>query len=273
MCSMGTHRRRVRPDPAAGPACPTCGHQGRRRDPTPGDRPWLAGTGALPDLAPQRFTLDRDRTALVLIDLQYVDASRSRGWGPMLVRDHPATAEYYFGRVERIVVPNAVRLLTSFRSEGLRVIHVTLGPVLKDGSDLAPLRRGDPDSALETLASWVGSEDHSILDVLQPRDGELCVNKTSRSAFSSTALDQLLRNLGITGLVVAGVTTGSCVDTTARDAADRGYLTVIVEDACAELDEPSHLAALRQFVVRWGRVWSTSEALAHLGMDAGTQPG
>ena len=234
-----------------------------------GGRPWLAGTGALPDLAPRRFALDRDRTALVLIDLQYMDASRAHGWGPALIRDHPAAAEYYFGRVESLVVPNAVRLLSAFRSEGLRIIHVTLGPVLPDGSDMTPLRRGDPGGALDALVSPVGSPGHAIVDVLCPREGELVINKTSRSAFNSTAIDQVLRNLDVTGLVVAGVTTSSCVETTARDAADRGFMTAIVEDACAELDEPSHVATLRQFVVRWGRVWSATEALGHLRLDTG----
>ena len=58
------------------------------------------------------------------------------------------------------------------------------------------------------------------------------------------------------------MTTSSCVDTTARDAADRGFKVAVVEDASAEIDEPSHDAALRQFAVRWGRVWTTDEALA-----------
>ena len=63
-----------------------------------------------------------------------------------------------------------------------------------------------------------------------------------------------LLNLGVDGLLVAGVSTSSCVETTARDAADRGFKVVIVEDATAEIDEPSHDATLRQFAVRWGRV-------------------
>ena len=61
----------------------------------------------------------------------------------------------------------------------------------------------------------------------------------------------MLRNLGLETLVVAGVSTSSCVETTARDAADRGFQVVIVEDATAELDEPSHEATLKQWAVRW----------------------
>ena len=72
---------------------------------------------------------------------------------------------------------------------------------------------------------------------------------------------------GNEGLVVAGVSTSSCVETTARDAADRGWKVVIVEDATAELDEPSHDATLRQFAVRFGRVWTVEETLSVLGLS------
>ena len=71
-------------------------------------------------------------------------------------------------------------------------------------------------------------------------------------------------NFGLETLVIAGVSTSSCVETTARDAADRGFRVAIVEDATAELDEPSHDATLRQFAVRWGRVWTTDETLNEL---------
>ena len=66
---------------------------------------------------------------------------------------------------------------------------------------------------------------------------------------------------------MVGVSTSSCVETTARDAADRGWKVVIVEDATAEIDEPSHEATLRQFAVRFGRVWTVEETLSALGLS------
>jgi nicotinamidase-related amidase len=109
-----------------------------------------------------------------------------------------------------------------------------------------------------------GTFEHQILEELAPLEDELVINKTSRGAFNSTAIERTLINLGIDALVVCGVSTSSCVETTARDAADRGFRTVIVEDATAELDEASHEATLRQFAHRWGRVWTTEETLALL---------
>src|SRR5262249_27725239 len=145
-----------------------------------------------------------------------------------------------------------------------RVIHLTIGPVLADGSDMVRLRRPDKASGLTPIFYHVGTKEHEILPELTPIEGELVLNKTTRGAFNSTAIERVLRNLGVETIVVCGVSTSSCVETTARDAADRGFQTVIVEDATAELDEPSHEATLRQFAVRFGRVWTTQETLKEL---------
>jgi len=225
---------------------------------------WRDDVAALPQLSPVEFELDPGRTALVIVDMQYVDASREHGLGASLKTTHPDVWSYYFDRVEQVVVPNVARLLEAFRSNGLRVIHLTLGPVLADGADMVGLRRGGGAEAMDALLHHQGTFEHRILEELAPAEGELVINKTSRSAFNSTAIERVLLNLGVDALVVCGVTTSSCVDTTARDAADRGFKTVIVEDAAAELDEPSHDGALRQFAVRWGRVWTTEETLAML---------
>jgi nicotinamidase-related amidase len=225
---------------------------------------WREDVAALPQLSPVEFELDPRRTGLLVVDMQYVDAHRDHGLGKSLKQSHPEVWSYYFDRVETLVVPNVARLLAAFRAGGLRVVHLTLGPVLPDGADMVALRRDDRPEAMDALFHHQGTFEHRILEELSPLDGELVINKTSRSAFNSTAIERVLRNLGLDALVVCGVTTSSCVDTTARDAADRGFKTVIVEDAAAELDEPSHDAALRQFAVRWGRVWTTSETLAML---------
>lgn len=232
---------------------------------------WREEVAALPDLSPASFDLTPVGTALVIVDMQYVDAHRDHGLGASLRESHPEVWEYYFGRVERLVVPNCARLLDAFRGYGMRVVHLTLGPQLADGADLPELRRPTVTPGLSPMLHHVGTETHAILPELVPDVDEIVLNKTSRGAFNSTAIDQVLRNLGITGLIIAGVSTSSCVETTARDAADRGYRVAIVEDATAELDEPSHEATLRQFAVRWGRVWTTAETLGELEQIQGTK--
>jgi biuret amidohydrolase len=225
---------------------------------------WRDEVERLPSLAPTEFEVDPERTALIIVDMQYVDAHRDYGLGASLRESHPEVWEYYFDRVDGLVVPNVRRCLDSFRRLGLRVIHLTIGAVLPDGGDMTPLRRPPRSAGLRPLFHHAGTFEHRILDELAPVEGELVINKTSRSAFNSTAIERALVNLGVETLVFVGVTTSSCVDTSARDAADRGFKVVIVEDATAELDEPSHEAALRQFAVRWGRVWTTDETLGLL---------
>jgi nicotinamidase-related amidase len=227
---------------------------------------WREEVAALPDLSPGAFDLRPETTGLVLVDMQYVDAHRDYGLGAGLKTTHPAVWSYYFTRVEDVVVPGCRRLLGAFRAAGLRVIHLTLGPELPDGADMVALRRPRVAPGLAPMLFHAGTFEHRILPELEPVEGELVVNKTSRGAFNSTAIDRLLTNLGLDAIVVAGVSTSSCVETTARDAADRGWMVVVVEDATAEFDEPSHEATLRQFAVRWGRVWTVDETLAALGL-------
>jgi nicotinamidase-related amidase len=229
---------------------------------------WRQEAEGLPNFAPGRFEVDAQTTALLLIDMQYLDAHPDYGLGAHLKRDFPEIWRYYFDRLRDVVIPNCQELLNLFRTADMRVIHVTIGPVLEDGMDMLPLRRPTAAPGLQPMLHYAGTFEHGIIPPLAPVSGELVINKTSRSAFNSTSIERVLGNLGVRTLVVGGVTTSSCVDTTARDAADRGFQTVVVEDATAELDRPSHEAALRQFAVRWGRVWTTAETANAFASDS-----
>jgi nicotinamidase-related amidase len=216
---------------------------------------------AAPSFAPASFDIRWERTALVVIDAQYLDAHRDHGIGLMLREDYPELYASYFGRLEAVVVPNIKRLLRAFREVGARIVYLTLGSELPDGADLPVLRRPARAPTLAAAACYRGSADAQILQEVEPRPGELIVNKTSRSPFNSTAIERLLRNLEIETLILTGVTTSACVETTGRDAADRGFQVVIVEDATAEYDDVSHTSSLRLFLLRWGQVWSTQRTV------------
>lgn len=230
---------------------------------------WREAADRLPNLSPADFELRRASTGLLLVDLQFVDAHRDYGLGQSLKESHPEVWEHYFTRVEEHVVPNCVRLLETFREAEMRVLHLTIGPELADGADMVALRRPRVAPGLQAMLYHKGTKEHEILPELEPIDGEIVINKTSRSAFNSTAIERLLRNLELEALVVAGVSTSACVDLTARDAADRGFRIVLVEDATAELDRASHEATLLQFAVRWGQVWTLEETLAAVRQLAG----
>ena len=167
------------------------------------------------------FPLEPHRTALVVVDMQNFCAHRDFGLGRSLVRSFPEAAAYYLGRLE-IVIPNILRILECFRLHGWRVIFTTFGPELPDGADLPWYRRRPPTGARAYNNFPRGTPEHRILDVLAPLNHEMVINKTTSSPFTSTGIDQALRHLEVECLVFTGAATDVCVESTARDAADRG---------------------------------------------------
>ena len=90
---------------------------------------------------------------------------------------------------------------------------------------------------------------------------EVAPERTAGSALHGTGIDQILRNLGLETLVIAGMATDMCVETTARDAADRGYNVIVVEDAVATFFPEHHRAALSALARVYTQVWSTEQVL------------
>ena len=205
--------------------------------------------------------LEPETTALVIVDMQYASACRETGLGRWLAREGRADeGSYRFDRIEQLLIPNIGRLLGFFRTHELQRIFVRLGAQLRDCRDLIWHIR-----ELEAnFGNVLGEREFEILDELAPHPGELVVTKLSASAFSSSHIDALLRNLGVRSLVFTGVSTSQCVDLTARDAADRGYGCVIVEDAVAEDREDYHSSTLDQFQRLFGRVATAETIIAEL---------
>lgn len=239
------------------------------------DKRWIVGVERFPRPL-QRFEIDPRRTALLIVDMQNYLRGPEVGLGKIIGEDLPEVAAYYYPRVREMVVPNNVRLLELFRSHGLPVVFTSVGPELPDGSDLPRWRRIDPhDGTVEgeprtrfpyySKAAW----ERQIIDELKPSPTELVLYKNTSGAFNSTAIDHFLRNMGIEGLVVTGIATNFCVETTARDAADRGYKVVLVDDACSTFDQASHDATMRSFVRIYGLVRDTDEILADFGRELG----
>jgi nicotinamidase-related amidase len=106
-----------------------------------------------------------------------------------------------------------------------------------------------------------------VIAELEPLEGELVVEKNTSSAFNSTGIEWFLRNMDVTTLVVAGVATDMCVETTARDAADRGFDVIVVEDATMTYYEHHHRAALSGFARVFGQVWESRRVVAALEQD------
>ena len=204
--------------------------------------------------------IDLSRAALVMIDMQYATGSRQGALARKLQAEGSRVGDYRFARIEQQVLPNTLRLRTHFQKLGRPVLHVTIGAAHADALD-SPLHMR---RLFTEFRNFVGSREHEILDELKPLPGEHVLRKTTIGAFASTNIDSLLRALGCEQLYLTGVSTNMCVETTAREAADRGYGVTLVEDACGTTHEDLHQVTMRNFQRLFGRVRSCNEALAEL---------
>ena len=201
------------------------------------------------------------RAALLIIDMQNASGARDGALGRRLRAEGSSVGDYRFDRIERLVTPNALRLRERFRALGRPVLHLTVGAALPDASDAPPHMR----KLFVETRNHLGSREHEIIDALKPLPGEHLLRKTTIGAFASTHIDSLLRALGAEQLWLCGVSTNMCVETTAREAADRGYLVTLVEDACGTTHEELHQVTMRNFQRLFGRVRSTAQSLEELG--------
>jgi nicotinamidase-related amidase len=175
---------------------------------------------------PYPFFADR-QTALLVIDMQR-DFLEPGGFGAALGNDvAPLQA----------IVPTVRRLLDAFRARRMPIIHTKEGhapdlndcPPAKRARGRGVLRIGDKGPMGRVLV--LGEPGNDFVPELAPRHDELVLPKPGKGAFWRTALNELLRHRGIGRLVIAGVTTEVCVQTTMREANDRGYDCLLVEDA------------------------------------------
>lgn len=150
----------------------------------------------------------------------------------------PQAAGYFYERVQNQVIPNQQRLLGAMRAVDENVLHTIIESLTADGRDRSL------DHKLSEMHLPKGSPDARVIDALEPTANEIVLPKTSSGVFNSTAIDYVLRNLGTRHLIVCGVVTDQCVDMAVRDAADRGYLVTLVEDACATHTPERHQARL-----------------------------
>lgn len=205
-------------------------------------------------------SLGHHDTALLVIDVQYLDAGRGVGiFADVENSGVPPEAEaYYFERLERLVLPNIRKLQDAFRGRRLEVIHTRIQSLTRDGRDRSP---GHKRLGLHAPPQ---SKEAEFLPEVAPQGDEIVVNKTASGVFTSTNMQYILRNLGVTGLFVTGVYTNECVDTTIRDACDLGFYTTLIDDACATVTPELHDGTVRTLRDRYARILSTEAALKEL---------
>ena len=204
--------------------------------------------------------LQLHKVALMVIDLQYLDAAE--GYGVFADAEQsgvPIEAqEYYFKRLHHVVLPNVRRLQDAFRMMKLEVIHTRIQSLTKDGRDRSV---GHKKLGLHAAP---GSKEAEFLTEVAPKGDEIILNKTASGVFNSTNVEFVLRNMGIDSLYVCGVYTNECVSTTVRDACDRGFHTTLINDACATVTPELHNATISTLKDRYSRVMSSEDVLIEL---------
>ncbi|MDQ0317437.1 cysteine hydrolase family protein [Amorphus orientalis] len=203
----------------------------------------------------------REQLALVIIDMQYHDASPDHGMTRAWEQAYPGSMSYYNDRLTATTVPAIRNLLNYFRNEKLTVIHLVIGSPYRDLRDCPPrfrawTRNMERAAGIEDVW-WAENPDFAVIEPLAPLPDETVVRKTTNGAFNGSEFDATLQRMGITSLVITGCVTSACVETTARDAADRGYDCVLVSDACADYDPDMHDATMKAFALYFGRVAAT----------------
>lgn len=215
---------------------------------------------SLLEIPEARKALKQHRVALLVIDIQFLDAAQGHGvFADAAQSGVPLEAqEYYFKRLDHVVLPNVRRLQDAFRDLKLEVIHTRIQSLTRDGRDrsVGHQRLG--------LHAPPGSKEAEFLPEVKPKGDEIIINKTASGVFNATNLEYILRNMDIDSLYLCGVYTNECVSTTARDACDRGFHTTLINDACATVTPQLHNATIATLRDRYARVLSADDVIKEI---------
>ena len=220
--------------------------------------------GGIIDAEPEPISIDFDRTAVVIIDMQR-DFLEPGGFGETLGNDVSLLTA---------AIGPCKALLAGARRAKMLVIHTREGhrPDMADAPK-AKVERGSPSMRIGAPGPMGrilirGEPGHDIVPELYPQAGEPVVDKPGKGAFYATDLHSILQNRGIENLIVCGVTTEVCVHTTVREANDRGYRCIVPGDCCGSYIPEFHAVGLRMIKAQggiFGWVSDSARILAALG--------
>jgi nicotinamidase-related amidase len=211
---------------------------------------------AIVDAEPAPLSIDLSKAALVIIDMQR-DFLEPGGFGAALGND--------VSRLQAAIAP-CRDVLAAARRIGILVIHTREGH-RPDLSDAPPhkVERGDPATRIGAPGPMGrilvrGEPGHDIIPDLYPIAGEPVIDKPGKGAFYQTDLEIMLHSQGINTLLVCGVTTEVCVNTTVREGNDRGFRCIVLGDCCGSYFPEFHEAGLAMIKAQGGIFGSVSSS-------------
>jgi len=214
---------------------------------------------------PSGLVVEFDHTALIIIDMQR-DFLEPGGFGETLGNNVALL---------KAAVPPLQSVLASARKAGILIIHTREGhrPDLSDAPK-HKVERGEPSLRIGAPGPMGrilvrGEPGHDIIPELYPAPGEPVIDKPGKGAFYQTDLELMLKNREIDTLLVCGVTTEVCVNTTVREANDRGFRCVVLSDCCASYFPEFHAAGLAMIKAQGGIFgWVTASPQVLAALDS-----
>lgn len=205
--------------------------------------------------------LDPGNTVLVLVDAQ-------EHLTPRAVRASLSAAGLYSDDIEPVIaaiaesldatLSNIGQVLTASRAAGIRVLHVGIQAMLPGAEDTGALHQA------AGMLYPPGSIDAAFLPEAAPVDGEIVLTKTCSGVHVGTHIDQALRNLGVSRVLIAGFYTDQCISSSVRDLADLGYQVSLIEDAIGAMSPQRHEYAMQSIRKLYANSETTEQLLPRL---------
>lgn len=171
----------------------------------------------------------------------------------------------YMKNRSKKVISNIGKLLTFFRKNNLAIIYTQIGHLYKDYSDSPTIHKKRFDELFDSKGKKIylmpGSKIYGIIDEICPEKGEIILKKTTSDTFNGTQLDLILRNNNIDKLLICGMLTNCCVESTARTAFDLGYLPTVISDATLAADKSFHENSLRGLNTYYANIMKTNDII------------